>query len=579
MLAELRVQNFILIDQLELRLEPGFNVLTGETGAGKSIVVGALGLVLGGRARAEMVRPGAEEACVEALFEVGTAGPLVDRLTEMGVPVEGELVVRRVVQTSGRSRAYLNGRLCTVGELTSLATLLADVTSQHESVALTDQTRHLLYLDRYAQLEAERAALGELVDELLTATRKLAALRAQEKGRAEREAFLRFQLEAIDEIDPQPGEVEPLEQERNRLKHAERLATTTQRVATQLEEDDRGLCDRLGRLAADLRGAAEIDRSLETLASELDDCWTRLQDCSREVARYAEGVSADPGRLGEVQDRLYKLEELRRKHGPTEAEVLETRERIREEIATLDGVDAAIDDMQAKEQELLEVAGQAAQALSKRRRKAARRLGDVISSELQALGMGRAKVVVDVAPLERNDASPSYAGARLSREGLDRAQFLIAPNRGMAPRPLGKIASGGELSRALLALKRALAGLELDLRSGSRAPGVQVFDEVDSGVGGETADRIGRAIAGIASQRQVLCITHLAAIAAHAQAHFIVTKDEATRTTTTTIQRANGPARVAEIARMLTGAKVTGPAKRAAKELLALASVVENAAE
>ena len=585
MLSELRVHNFILIESLELHLEPGFNVLTGETGAGKSIIVGALGLVLGGRARADMVRPGAKEACVEALFDLGSAPALRARLEEMGVPIEDELVVRRVVLKTGRSRAYLNGRICTITELSMLATELADVTSQHESVALTDPSRHLAYLDRYGRLGDARSALAAIVDELMAVRAELTRLHEQERGRAEREAFLRFQLDAIDEVDPQADELAQLDRERGRLKHAGRLGELTTRVAGGLD-DEGGLCDRLGRIASDLRGAAELDAELEPYAVELDDCWSRLQDAARDVGRYAESVAADPERLGQVQERLFLLEELMRKHGPTLADVLDTRHRIDDELRILAGAEAAMPALHAKRRELLDEAAIAARKLSKRRHRAAKRLGEAISTELAHLGMGSAKVVVDVQPLAKSDDAPVVTvgkgrEARLSREGIDRAQFLIAPNRGLEPQPLARIASGGELSRALLALKRALGALEHERHQedASRAVGVQVFDEVDAGVGGDTADKIGRAIAGIARHRQVLCITHLAAIAAHADAHFVVEKHDDGEITATSISEVADEARVAEVARMLTGAKVNGPAKRAAEELLALASVVDSAAE
>jgi DNA repair protein RecN (Recombination protein N) len=474
-----------------------------------------------------------------------------------------------------------------VSELSALATILADVTSQHESVALSDSSRHLAYLDRYGQLEDARDALASIVDELMAVRAELDELRSRERHRSEREAFLRFQRDAIDEVDPRPDEIDELSRERGRLKNAGRLGELTQRVATGLD-DEGSLCDRLGRLTADLRGAAELDPELAPLAGELDDCWSRLRDAARDVGRYAEGVAADPARLEEIQERLYALEELMRQHGPTIDDLLAARARIAGELEELAGAEQAIPELDRRRGKLLDEASQAARKLSKRRQRAAKRLGDAISAELSHLGMGSAKVVVDVSPLGAAEDAPSVTlssataerspRARLSRDGIDRAQFLIAPNRGLEPQPLARIASGGELSRALLALKRALGRHESNT-TGQRATGVQVFDEVDADVGGETADRIGRAIAGIARHRQVLCITHLAAIAAHADAHFVVQKHDEGDVTETTIEAVNDENRIAEVARMLTGAKVTGPAKRAAEELLALASVVEAAAE
>ncbi len=571
MLLALRVQSFILIDSLELRLEPGFNVLTGETGAGKSIVIGALELVLGGRARADMIRPGAKEACVEALFDVREAPLLKARLEAMGVSADEELVVRRIVQRASdgcRTRAYLNGRLCSLGELSALAAELADVTSQHASVALTDPSCHLALLDRYARSSEALAALGACVDELVEVTRALGALRSAARERAEREDFLRYQLEGIEALDPQPGELEALGQERSRLRHAERLGTTTLAVAQQLEGDDGGLLDALGKLVADLEGVAALDETLAPMAAELDGCWSRLREVARELARYGEGIEADPQQLAQVQDRIFRLEELLRRHGPSIDELIEARARMQRELADLAGAEERAPELEARRARLLETASAQARELSKHRRRAARRLGKAITAELSALGMGAARVLVDVLPASPGrDDGLVVDGARLGREGIDRAQFLIAPNKGVDPQPLHRIASGGELSRALLALKRALGA-----HASSDRVGVQVLDEVDSGVGGATADCIGRAIADIARHRQVLCITHLAAIAAHADAHYVVSKDHRGDTTTTSIERVEGDRRVSEMARMLTGAKVSGPSKRAAKELLAAAS-------
>ncbi|RLB45263.1 MAG: DNA repair protein RecN, partial [Deltaproteobacteria bacterium] len=288
MLVALRVQNFVLIEALELRLEPGCNVLTGETGAGKSIVVGALGLLLGGRARADMVRPGASEAEVEALFDVTHNRALVDQLAEAGIRCDGELVIRRVIQPNGRSRAYLNGRLCTLGELSALTGELADITSQHESVALADPSKHLAYLDRYGKLTELRRKLAVKVDGLTALMREIGELGELERGRAEREAFLRYQLDAICELAPQPGELDELAGERNRLRHADRLGEMTTRAACQLDETEGALCDELGKVVSDLSAAAELDDDLQGAADALNDCWSRLRDVTREVAGYAE---------------------------------------------------------------------------------------------------------------------------------------------------------------------------------------------------------------------------------------------------------------------------------------------------
>jgi DNA repair protein RecN (Recombination protein N) len=559
-LVALRVRNFILMDALELRLEPGFNVLTGETGAGKSIVVGALSLVLGGRASVEQIRPGADEAEVEALFDVRGQARVLAVLEAAGVAEGGELVIRRVVQASGRSRAYLNGRLCTAAELAALAPDLADIASQHESVALTDPVTHLGYLDRFARLLPARAELAEGVQRLQELTADLQAARAMERGRGEREAFLSFQLQAIDALAPRPGELPDLAAERTRLRHAGRLREITERAAARLDQGEDALSDELGRLASELRAAAELDPELAPVAGALDACWNELREASREIGRYAERAEADPARLAEIEDRMYRLEGLLRQHGPTLDDVIAARARIAGELAQLSTVESRVAELERERGALLAVASDRARRLSEKRRKAGEKLGAAIAAELADLGMGGARVVVEVELLAGDRAELSVDGARLSQDGIDRVEFLISPNKGIDPRPLRRIASGGELSRALLALKRVLAECG--------PAGLYVFDEVDSGVGGAVADKIGRAIADVARHHQVLCITHLAPIAAFADAHFVVSKRDAGGVTRSTVTRVEKKERVAEVARMLSGAKVTPAALKAATELI-----------
>ncbi|WP_437289227.1 DNA repair protein RecN [Sorangium sp. So ce406] len=560
MLVALRVKNFILMDALELRLEPGFNVLTGETGAGKSIVVGALSLVLGGRASAEQIRPGADEAEIEALFDVRSSDRAMAMLDAAGIASGGELVVRRVVQATGRSRAYLNGRLCTAGELQALAPELADVASQHESVALTDPSTHLGYLDRFGRLVPARSELAADVAELEALSAQLRAARELERGRGEREAFLAFQLQAIDALSPRPGELADLAAERNRLRHAGRLHDITRRAASRLDQGDDAMCDELARLASELQAAAEIDPALDPVARAVDACWTELSEAARQIARYAERAEADPDRLSEIEDRMYRLEGLLRQHGPTIEDVLATRARLAGELEQLAGVESHVADLERRRDALLAVAAERARKLSVKRRKAGEKLGAAISGELAELGMGGARVVVDVAPHGGDRAELVVDGARLGQDGIDRVEFLISPNKGIEPRPLRRIASGGELSRALLALKRVLAECG--------PAGLYVFDEVDSGVGGAVADKIGRAIGDVARHHQVLCITHLAPIAAFADAHFVVAKENAGGIAKSSVARVDKKDRIAEVARMLSGAKVTGASLKAATELI-----------
>lgn len=554
------------MDALELKLNPGFNALTGETGAGKSIVIGALSLVLGGRASAEHVRPGADEAEIEALFDVQGSERVLRALEASGISCDGELSVRRVVQAGGRSRAYLNGRLCTAAELAAIAPELADVASQHESVALTDPSTHLGYLDRFAHLSGLRRELSFEVEQLERIVGELRAAREAERRRGEREAFIRFQLQSIEAIAPQPGEIEHLQAERSRLRHAGKLMDVTRRAATRLDQGDPAICDELARFVKEMSAASELDPTLNPCAEALERCWTELRETARELDRYAERTSADPSKLSDVEERLYKLEGLLRQHGPTIDDVLSAQGKLRDELDSLANMETHIAELERRRAVLLEEASKRARDLSAKRKQAADKLATSIASELSDLAMGGARVVVDVAALGNDRAELCVDGARLSRDGIDRVEFLIAPNKGIDPKPLRRIASGGELSRALLALKRVLAECG--------PAGLYVFDEVDSGVGGSIADKIGRAIADVARHHQVLCITHLAPIAAFADAHYVVTKQSSSGIATSEVRRVDGKERTAEVARMLSGAKVTPASLKAAGELIANARAV-----
>ncbi|HEY8090261.1 MAG TPA: DNA repair protein RecN [Polyangiaceae bacterium] len=560
MLAQLTVRNVVLIERLVLDLASGFNVVTGETGAGKSMVVDALSLVLGGRARPDLVRAGAEEAEVEALFELPPGSPAPTRLVAAGIPTERELVVRRVVQAEGRSRAYVNGRLCTATQLAEIAADLCDIASQHESVSLTDPATHVEYLDAFGGLAAERLRVGEQVDALAEVVRELETVSAQERGRAEREDFLGWQLREIDELEPRDGEETELEHERGRLRHAEKLQSATRRAAERLYEGDGTICDELARLGTELDQAAGVDGSLAPLARTVESARAELADAARALARYAEGVEASPERLAEVEERTFRLQKLLRKHGPTTADLLAHRAGLGRELASLASASDRVAELEAERSRRVAEAGASARALSRKRRDAAERLADSIGRELSQLGMGRARVIVEISPTAGAGDALLVDGARLTRTGIDRVEFLIAPNRGEEPRPLRRIASGGELSRALLALKRVLA---------DQGPaGTYVFDEVDAGVGGAVAEVIGRSIAEIARHRQVICITHLPQIAALADAHFVVDKAEARGRTHTSVKRLAPHERVDEVARMIGGIKVGDAARRAAAEML-----------
>ena len=559
MLTCLRVSNLAIIDELEVELGPGLNVVTGETGAGKSILVTALQLVLGGKGRPEIVRTGAKSAEIEALFEVGDDPAVRARLEAAELEAGNELIIRRVVQASGRTRAYVNGRMATAKQLSVLAAGLADISSQHEHHTLADPRTHLEYLDAYARLMGERAKIAKAHAGLADAQRELEELEQRYRERADREDLLRFQVREIDELAPEAGEDDALNEERERLRHATRLATAAGGAEDAVYAADGSITETLSRVAGEVREAAEIDGALGPLADRLDEAMAQLEDVGRELGAYARDVQLDPERLGEVEDRLAALHRLQRKYGGSVEAILAHRAEAAEELESFDRHDELFAEAQAKREAALKTARQVARALSAKRKKASKALGEKISDELVSLGMGGARVVVDLAPLA-GKGGLEVDGAHLSATGIDRAEFLIAPNKGEKARPLAKIASGGELSRAMLAIKRVLAGLG--------RTGTYVFDEVDTGVGGAVAEVIGRKLGDVAGHHQVICITHLAQIAVYGDTHFQVSKKIVGERTKSEITRLSDAERLEEIARMVGGVTITDRTRAAAAELL-----------
>lgn len=561
MLICLRVKNFAIIDTLEVEFGPGLNVVTGETGAGKSILVDALELVLGGRGKPEMVRTGEKAAEVEAIFEVGEDPVVRARLEAAGIELdEPELVIRRVVPLTGRSRAYVNGRLASSTELASLAEGLADISSQHEHHGLTDPNQHLDYLDAFAKLEPDRAKIIEAHEAARAARTALDDLHARVRDRGEREDLLQFQIREIDALNPEPGEGDLLAQEKERLRHATKLAHTAGSAEASLYSNDDALASALGRVAADVRNAAAIDPRLAALADKLDDAVASVEDAAKDLGRYARTIDVDPDRLGEVDERLNTLRRLERKYGGSVETMLAHRDRARAELDTLNDHERHLEAAQTTLDAALSDATAIARKLREARTKAAKKLGKAIGVELVSLGMGDARIEVALAPLEGRGDELCVDGARLSPTGIDRAEFLIAPNRGEEARPLRKIASGGELSRAMLAIKRVLAGLGKS--------GLYVFDEVDTGVGGAVAEVIGQKLADVAKHHQVLCVTHLPQIAVYGTAHYHVRKQVVNDRTRSDIQRLDADERLTEVARMLGGVQLTERTKAAAQELL-----------
>jgi len=556
----LRVRSFAIIEALEVELDAGLNIVTGETGAGKSILVDALQLVLGARGRPEVVRTDAEAAEVEALFDLSEQPEVLGALREQGIETEGELLIRRVVSVTGRTRAYVNGRLATLAQLKEVTKGLADISSQHEYHSLADARHHLSYLDAFAGHAPLVDEVGQAHAALVEAGARLEEVVTEERGKADREDLLRYQVNEIETLREALENEAGLNLECERLRHAEKLGTAAGEAEAQLYSNDDSICGAVSRVAVSIEQASAFDPSLVPMAAQVREALLQLEDAATELGSYARDLSFDPSRLASLEDQLDRLSRVKRKYGDTAANVLAYRDQAAEELDSLERYEERLDRDQREFDEALEEASRVALSLRDKRKTAAAKLSKAISKELSSLGMGEAKVTVELAALEGGPSELQIEGARLSPTGIDHAELLIAPNRGEDAKPLRKIASGGELSRAMLAIKRVLAGLG--------PASLYVFDEVDAGVGGAVAEVIGQKIHEVAQHSQVLCITHLPQISAYADAHYRVHKEVVGKRTKSDIRLLSDTERLEEIARMLGGVTVTDQARAAAQELI-----------
>ncbi|MDA0166478.1 DNA repair protein RecN [Solirubrobacter ginsenosidimutans] len=551
MLHELRVENLLLIERAELCLGPGLNVLTGETGAGKTVLAHALDLLLGGKPRSGIVRPGAAEAYVEGVFslpdEVREA--LGERLAEDAE----ELVLARRVSAEGRTRAYLGGRSATAADLRDAGTALLSFYGQHEHRKLMLASSQLEILDGFAgpPQAARREAFREAYQRERGLFARLNELRERAGARDRELDLLEWELQEIDRADPSEEEEAALEAERGRLRHVEALRSAAGAGVGALaggEEDGGGASLALAAAAHTLEAAGGVDGELDALAARVRALSLEAEDLVHELHRYAEGIDAAPGRLDEVEERLALLDRLKRKHGGTIAAVLEHAAACRARHAELVGVEEAIEEAErALEVARAELADRARQ-LRKAREKAGVALAKAVVERLGALAMDGAEFTAALAP--REEFGPT---------GGDEIEFLIAPNPGVPAGPLRETASGGELSRVMLALMGAAA---------EAGPGTLVFDEVDAGIGGQTARAVGEQLRTLAAGRQVICITHLPQIASLADRHFTIVKDTSGETARTTVTELRKGDVVGELVRMLGADREDAAARRHAKELL-----------
>ncbi len=553
MLQTLRIRDFAIIAELELSLAGGFVVFTGETGAGKSIIVDAVQLVLGGRADATVVRQSAETAIVEGDFALtGESGTGVEAILEReGLADEaGRVVLAREVRREGRNLARVNGRTVSLSLLREIGELLVDVHGQSEHLSLLRVREHLSLLDRYAEDEAQRHAFAAEYQGLVKVRQELELLRQGEREAARRGDMLAFTIREIEAARLRPGEKNSLQEERVRLANAERMAELAALAVGALDEsgDPRpAAVERLGQAAHAVSELAKLDGSLADLEGELQGLEDQAAQAARRLRRYRESLEFNPGRLEQVEQRLTLIHDLERKYGEGEVALLARLEQARLESESIANAGERIAGLEKEEAERLERLGRHGMDLSQTRHEAAGRLSAGIESELKDLQMAGARFAVDLH--WEDDPSGAPADGRrvsFSRTGLDQTEFLVAPNPGEGLKPLAKIASGGETSRLMLGLKGVLARAD-------RTPTL-IFDEIDQGIGGRVGGVVGAKLWRLARNHQVLCITHLPQLAAHGDQHFRVEKVQRGGRTFTTVGPLTEEERLAELAQMLGGA-------------------------
>ena len=561
MLRELRIKNFAVIDAVALEWGPGLNVLTGETGAGKSIILNALGLICGERGASDIIRHQEEEASVEALFE--NLPPSMERkLTEAGFDARDELVVKRILSRVGRNRIYINGSLCPLSLLSEVGSALVHIYGQHEHHTLLQPETHLTLLDGVVAVREQTELMKQSFDVLTRAWSRLNETREYLDRRRKEKTLLEAQAEEIARARLKPGEEEELQATKNVLAHAEKLHYGSREGEELLYEGEDALVSRLGKYASRLRDLAGIDSALRPIVELLESSLVQLQEAATELRRYADRIHFEPGALEQLEDRLAEIHRMKRKKNGSVEDILELQSGVDEALNSLDRGEEEISSLEKSFEEARRLAWEAAEKLSLERQRIAKRFKRDMEREVKSLGMPDTTFEIHfVTQDEKEDQPPFFVGGkRLTARGMDQVEFYFSPNPGEPVKPLAKIASGGELSRLMLAIR------SLVLSPGEVT--TLLFDEVDAGIGGGIAEIVGKKLKQVAASHQVICVTHLPQIAALADSHHVVQKEVVNGRTFTEVKCLGEKDRVDEIARMLGGIKITDKTRRHAEEMV-----------
>ena len=563
MLKELSIRNFAIIDDLQIAFSRGLTILSGETGAGKSIILNAVNLLLGSRAAADLVRTGAESAELEALFEIAASSRVAKIMNAHGYEASEGLLVRRIISRHDANRVYINGRIATIQLLNTITENLASISGQHAHQLLLKEDQHLFILDQFSGLMPLREAVGICFNKMIPQLEKLKELKAIKARQAEHVELLEFQKKEITAANPVPGEDQDLEQERVRFKNAEELYQNVYNSIESLYSAPGSVMEKLVAVIKDLDKISRIDPQLNSKTQRLQDTAYRIEDLIEELRSYLNSIQMDEKKLEAVEERLDSLNRLKRKYGGSLDAVFEKLTAIDQDLSGIENIAEKIKDAETHIDELHTELKDLALKLSRKRQKAAGSFAKKVTGQLATLKMSKTNfdaAVQATAADEKTDPHLTDGRHVITEIGIDRATFLIAPNVGEDLKPLANIASGGELSRVILALKALLAKTD--------SVETVVFDEVDAGIGGGVAEVVGKKLADLAKHHQVICITHLPQIAKFGDQHFRISKQVSAGRTRTTINLLNTEDRYQEIARMLGGEKITQTTLAHAREML-----------
>jgi len=563
MLVELHIKNFAIIDQLMISFGRGLTVLSGETGAGKSIIIGALNLLLGGRASVDLIRTAEEEALVEAIFDISHSPPLSQMLEELGMGIDNHLLIRRTISRSGKGKAFIGNHLATVNMLGSLGEELINISGQHEHQLLLRPDKHIEIVDEFGGLLPLRNTYTNLFHQLISLTREINTLIQAKEKREERIELLQFQIREIKDANLKPGEEEKLKEERRILNSSERLFNSIKKAYETIYADRGAALEQLKSTLRELKELCQIDVRLSPLFSNLESSVFQVEDLALSLRDYYQKIEFDPKRLEEIEVRLSEITALKKKYGDTIEKILAYRERAERELKEMIESTEKIEELKAAQERLNCETLSLARQLSQERIKVATILKEKMEKELSSLGMKKTLFEVkagSVAGKREGRENIIIDNHTLDEKGMDDLEFLISPNPGEELRPLSRIASGGELSRIILAIKRIIAQEE--------EVSTLIFDEVDAGIGGATAEVVGKKLKEISRKHQVLCITHLPQIACFADYHYSITKEMKRGRTFTLLKKLNEEERVEELSRMLGGREITTKTRAHAQEML-----------